>query len=214
MTTLQSNSSWADKTTVDDDDCVAAPRLMNRRVLLLAMTLGTFSLPLAARAQRSGRVYRVGVLSPVHAPSYMTPFVEDLRTLGWVEGRDFMLEYRFSGDTPQGADMAARELAALKVDVIVTLVTGNAIAAKSATAEIPIVMMNSGYPVEVGLAKSYARPGGGTSQAILPTRAQRCSESTWRFSGRFYLACGGCQCSGATSRHSFMPARANWHWAS
>ena len=49
---------------------------------------------------------------------------------------------------------------ALKVDVIVTIVTGNAAAAKRATAEIPIVMMTSGYPVEVGLVKSYARPGG------------------------------------------------------
>jgi putative ABC transport system substrate-binding protein len=135
-------------------------RLMDRRALLCGMTLGTISLPLGANAQRGAKVYRIGVLSPVHVQAYMTPFVEGLRELGWVEGRDFMLEYRFSGDTPEGADTAARELAALKVDVIVTLVTGNAVAAKRATAETPIVMMNSGYPVEVGLAKSYGRPGG------------------------------------------------------
>ena len=113
-----------------------------------------------AHAQRGAKVYRIGVLSPAQVPAYMTPFIDGLRELGWIEGRDFTLEYRFSSDSPEGADTAARELAARKVDVIVTLVTGNAVAAARATAETPIVMMNSGYPVEIGLAKSYARPGG------------------------------------------------------
>jgi putative ABC transport system substrate-binding protein len=132
---------------------------MDRRAILCGMTLGTICLPLGAHAQRGAKVYRIGVLSPVHVQAYMTPFVEGLRELGWVEGRDFMLEYRFSGNTLGGPDTAARELVALKVDVIVTLVTGNAVAARRATDETPIVMMNSGYPVEVGLAKSYGRPG-------------------------------------------------------
>ena len=88
----------------------------------------------------------------------MTPFVGALRELGWVEGRDFTLEYRFTGDAPGGALTAARELVTQKVDVIVTLATGNAVAAMHASGEIRIVMMASGYPVE--LVKSYARPGG------------------------------------------------------
>lgn len=132
--------------------------MMDRR-RFLALALSSLVAPLEVEAQQAGKVYRIGVLAPVSVPIYMTPFIEGLRELGWVEGRDFTLESRFSGDTPDGADTAARELVALKVDVIVTLVTGNAFAARRATAEIPIVMMASGYPVEVGLVKSYARPG-------------------------------------------------------
>jgi len=139
---------------------VVSAWVRNRRAFLCGLTLGAISSPLAANAQRGGKAYRIGILSPVRAPIYMTPFVEGLRTLGWVEGRDFTLEFRFSGDTPEGADRAARELAALKVDLIVTIVTGNAVAAMRATPEIPIVMMVSGYPVEAGLVQSYARPGG------------------------------------------------------
>lgn len=134
--------------------------VMDRRTFLWGMTLGVIALPLAASAQRGGKVYRIGVLSALPAPIYMTPFVEGLRELGWVEGPDFTLEPRFTGDTPEKADRFARELAAQKVDVIVTLATGNAVAAMRASAEIPIVMLASGYPVEVGLVKSYARPGG------------------------------------------------------
>jgi len=134
--------------------------MTDRRAFLWGMTLASMSRPLAANAQRGGRVYRIGVLLPVPTPLLMTPFVEGLRELRWVEGPDFTLEPRFTGDAPDGADRAARELTALKVDLIVTSGTGIAVAAMRATAEIPIVMMASGYPVEVGLVKSYARPGG------------------------------------------------------
>lgn len=116
--------------------------------------------PLAAEAQPGGKMYRVGILFPLRLPTYLTPFVEGLRDLGWLEGRDFTLESLFSGETPGGADAAARELVARKVDVIVTVATGHAVAAMRATPEIPIVMMSSGYPVEVGLVRSYDRPGG------------------------------------------------------
>jgi putative ABC transport system substrate-binding protein len=133
--------------------------MMDRRALLIGATafLATHQ---PASAQRGGNVYRFGVLSSLPIPFYMTPFIEGLHELGWVETRDFTLEYRVSGDTPGGADTAARELVAMKVDMIVTAATGNAVAASRATALIPIVMISSGYPVEVGLVKSYARPGG------------------------------------------------------
>lgn len=130
------------------------------RTFLWGMTLGTISLPLAASAQRGAKVYRIGVLFSLPAPVMMTRFAEGLRELGWFEGHDFAVESRFTGEAPEGADRAARELAAQKVDVILTSGTGNAVAAMRATAEIPIVMIASGYPVEVGLVKSYARPGG------------------------------------------------------
>jgi putative ABC transport system substrate-binding protein len=133
--------------------------MMDRRAFLGTLALLAASLP-AEGQPRGGRMYRIGVLSPGRVPSYMAPFVETLQDLGWTETQDFMLEYRLSGETQEAADTGARELVALKADVIVTLVTGNAIAAQRATTEIPIVMLTSGYPVEVGLAKSYARPGG------------------------------------------------------
>jgi putative ABC transport system substrate-binding protein len=89
--------------------------VMDRRTFLWGMTLGVISMPLAANAQRGGKVYRIGVLSALPAPTYMTPFVEGLRELGWVEGPDFTpnpVHWR----RPDGADRAARELTALKVD--------------------------------------------------------------------------------------------------
>ena len=160
----------------DDDDDLEGPHgleriayrgrglvrlgMTGRRTFLWWMALGAMSLPLAANAQRGGKVYRIGVLFSLPASLMMTSFIESLRELGWLEGPDFTLESRFTGDVPEAADRVARELAAQKVDVIVTSGTGNAVAAMRATAEIPIVMMASGYPVEVGLVKSYARPGG------------------------------------------------------
>ena len=134
---------------------------LHRRVFLQMATLGSILSPCATSAQRPGKPYRIGMLglSRDH-PTLTVPFFEGLREAGWVEGRDFSVEFRPTGGDPVRADGSARELAALKVDVIVTYVTGNAVAARRATTEIPIVMMSSGYPVEVGLAKSYARPGG------------------------------------------------------
>jgi putative ABC transport system substrate-binding protein len=133
---------------------------VDRRTFIGTLAGGLLAAPLAAEAQQAGKIYRIGVLSSRLAPTYMTPFLDGLRERGWVEARDFALEYRFSGDTPEGAPAAARELVAQRPDVIVTIATGNAVAAMRATAEIPIVMLASGYPVGVGLVKSYARPGG------------------------------------------------------
>jgi putative ABC transport system substrate-binding protein len=114
--------------------------------LAVVLTLSLILAPLAVEAQEAVKVRRIGVLSPADVPIYMAPFVEGLREHGWVEGRDFTLERRNVATYPGGADAAARDLVTQKVDVIVTLVTGNAVAAMRATAEIPIVMMNSGYP--------------------------------------------------------------------
>ncbi len=134
--------------------------MTDRRTFLSGMAIGTIALPLTATAQRGGKVHRIGVLFSLPAPLAMTPFVEALRELGWIEGHDFTLEPRFTGDAPERADAVARELTTQKVDVIVTSGTGNAVAAMRASTQIPIVMLASGYPVEAGLVKSYARPGG------------------------------------------------------
>jgi putative ABC transport system substrate-binding protein len=133
---------------------------MRRIGLAVVLTLSLNLAPLAAQAQQPGKVYRVGLLAPLPAPFFTDPFVARMKELGWVEGHNFILEPRYTGGNPEQADVAARELVQLKVNVIVTIITGLAAAAKRATSDIPIVMAISGYPVEAGLARSYARPGG------------------------------------------------------
>jgi putative ABC transport system substrate-binding protein len=131
--------------------------IYRRRFLQLATLI---AIPRAAAAQPPGKAYRLGILGLAREHPLIGPFFDALREVGWVDGRNLSVEFRPTGGDPARADAAARELVALKVDLIVTYVTGNAVAAKRNTADIPIVMLTSGYPVEVGLAASYARPGG------------------------------------------------------
>ena len=104
-------------------------------------------------------MYRVGLLSPGAALFFIDPFLSEMSERGWVEGRHFNLERRSTGADMNSAPALARELVDLPVDVIVTVITGSAIAARRATRQIPIVMVSSGYPVEAGLADSLAKPG-------------------------------------------------------
>jgi len=128
--------------------------------LPLLFILGILSVPLAAEAQQAGKVWRIGVLAPGPVPRLMSPFVSILREYGWVEGRDFTLEPRYTGANTEGAAALANELIKLKVDLILTINTANAQAARQATRTVPIVMLVSGFPIEAGLAASLARPGG------------------------------------------------------
>jgi putative ABC transport system substrate-binding protein len=80
--------------------------------------------------------------------------------LGWVEGRSFVIEKRFGATTQEGLRRLAAELTAVDVDVIVTISTPAALAAKQVTSTVPIVMSGSSDPVENGLVTSLARPGG------------------------------------------------------
>jgi len=127
-------------------------------VLAVSLTLA----PLAAEAQPPGKVYRMGYLysgSATSSPRAPEAFREGLRELGWVEGRNIVIDYRFAeGRFDRLPDLAA-ELVRLKVNVIVAWPTPPAIAAKNATGTIPIVMIGVGYPIELGLIASLARPG-------------------------------------------------------
>ena len=117
--------------------------------------------PGAARAQPAGKVWRIGYLSPGSGPSEFTEaFREQLRSLGYVEGRNLLFEYRWSaGEAGRLSDLAA-ELVQLKVDVIVTPATYSAEVAKRATSVIPNVMAAASDPVGAGVIASLARPGG------------------------------------------------------
>jgi putative ABC transport system substrate-binding protein len=119
--------------------------------------------PLAAEAQQAAKVARIGYLSNDLAanPHIQEAFRQGLRDLGYVEGRNVVIEYRDAEGKPERLPALAAELVALKVDVIVTA-AGNhiALAAKQATRTLPIVFAAVSDPVAIGLVTSLARPGG------------------------------------------------------
>jgi putative ABC transport system substrate-binding protein len=138
--------------------------MMNRRAFLRTLSAGLLAAPLAAEAQQAGRVPRIGFLnltSPSDRPSHLDAFRQRLRELGWVEGQNIVIDYRYAeGRVDRLPDLAA-ELVRLKVDLIVASAgTQAATAAKNATETIPIVMIYVRDPVGTGLIASLARPGG------------------------------------------------------
>jgi putative ABC transport system substrate-binding protein len=125
--------------------------------LSLAMTLSILA-ALTVDGQPAGKLYRVGYLAT--GPGAVEPFRQGLRELGWIEGQNIVIDYRFAeGRHDRLPDLAA-ELVRLKVDVIVAGPSQFAVAAKNATGTIPIVMWAVGDPVGPGLIVSLARPGG------------------------------------------------------
>ncbi len=134
---------------------------MNRRdTLRVLLALGVA--PLAVEAQQAAKVARIGWLagSLAAGPHLIEAFRQGLRDLGYVEGRNLVIEYRNAEGKPERYPALAAELVALKVDIIVTSSQISALAAKQATKTIPIVFANAGDPVESGLVTSLARPGG------------------------------------------------------
>ncbi|MBI2753062.1 MAG: ABC transporter substrate-binding protein [Betaproteobacteria bacterium] len=138
---------------------------MNRRETLISLVaLGAAVGPLGARAQQPAKPYRVGFLSLLprqQAASHIKALQEGLRGLGYIEGRNIVLEYRFAdGKADRLSDLVA-ELIRLKVDVIVTgFGTLPALAAKKATSTIPVVFSFVSDPVEAEVVASLAHPGG------------------------------------------------------
>jgi putative ABC transport system substrate-binding protein len=122
--------------------------------------------PLAAMAelawgQQADRTYRIGVLSPGAAQlGQLEAFRDKLRDLGYVEGKNIAIDWRFAGGGNETLPGLARELAEAKVDVIVTINTQAAQAAQKASATIPIVFVRGADPVRSGLVASLARPSG------------------------------------------------------
>ena len=136
---------------------------MDRRAFLATLTGGLLAAPLAAKAQPAGKVARIGYLSassPPIAPHQHEAFLQGLRDLGYVEGRNLVIEYRFAERKFERLPALAAELVALKVDVIAAGNTPAALAAKQATRTLPIVFWGAADPVTDGLITSLARPGG------------------------------------------------------
>src|SRR5258705_4998340 len=135
---------------------------MKRRKFITLLG-GAAAWPLAARAQQPlGKVPTIGFLgaNPSIESQRVAAFVQRLRELSWIDGRNLAIKYRWAeGRNERYAENAA-ELVRLKVDVIVTVATPPTLAAKQATAVIPIVFAAASDPVGTGLVASLARPGG------------------------------------------------------
>jgi ABC-type uncharacterized transport system substrate-binding protein len=117
--------------------------------------------PLGAEAQQAAKIARIGYLAPnLTDPHLPEAFRQGLRDLGYVEGRNVVIEYRDAEGKYERLPALAAELVALKVDVIVAPNTVAALAAKQATKTIPIVFAGTTDPVASGLVTSLARPGG------------------------------------------------------
>jgi ABC-type uncharacterized transport system substrate-binding protein len=132
--------------------------LSRRHLLLVVLTL--VGLAAIAAAQSPPRPHRVGYLTPTGQTAREDAFRQELRRLGYVEGKNLIIEYRTAEGQFERLPALAAELVGLKVDVIVGVVTQASLAAKKATSTIPIVMAGVGDPVGSGLVTSFARPGG------------------------------------------------------
>jgi putative ABC transport system substrate-binding protein len=151
--------------------------MISRRAFLAIVSGGLLAAPLGAHAQPAGKVYRVGFLwdSPAMFPDAMVAFRKGLRDLGWVEGKNIVIEYRWSEGRFERLPALANELVQLKVDVIVSPSSIYTAAAKQASATIPIVFMSHADPLGSGHVSSLARPGGnitGLSLMMTETNAK------------------------------------------
>jgi putative tryptophan/tyrosine transport system substrate-binding protein len=146
--------------------------VIDRRTFLAGTGAILLATPLAAEAQQAAKIARMGYLvgDLAASPHLREAFLQGLRDLGYVEGRNLVIEYRSAEGKPERLPALATELIALKVDVIVAPNTPAALAAKQATRTLPIVFIGAREPVTSGLVTSVARPGGNvTGLSVLST---------------------------------------------
>jgi len=153
---------------------------MRRREVILALG-GAAAWPITGRAQRAVKVARIGYLSTnlASSPHHHEAFRQGLRDLGYVEGRNIVVEYRDAEGKVERHPALVAELIALKVDVIIVAgSTLTARTAKQATSTLPIVFIAVGDPVGSGLVTSLARPGGNVTglSAVSPELVGKCLE--------------------------------------
>ena len=136
---------------------------MKRKITFLTLCAVLFALCGSVDAQQTGKVFRIGFLDNSTASGMavlVDAFRGELSKLGWIEGKNITIEFRFAEQRNERLPELAAELVRLKVDVIVGTSTAPVLAAKKATTTIPIVMTTSVDPVAEGLIASLARPGG------------------------------------------------------
>jgi putative ABC transport system substrate-binding protein len=141
---------------------------LRRREFITLLGGAAATWPLAARAQQSPRVWRIGWLSPGSGPGASTlEFLRSMRDRGYVEGQNLLIEYRWAANNDAHMADLAVDLVHKGVDLIVTAGTPATLAAKQATPTTPIVFAVAGAPVEKGLVDSLAHPGGNVTGLAL-----------------------------------------------
>jgi putative ABC transport system substrate-binding protein len=138
---------------------------MRRRDLIALVGGGAVAWPFVARSEQSERVQRLGIMlvnaeNDIEGQSRVAAFRNGLQDLGWIEGRNLRIDYRWSAASPERAEASAKELVALAPDAIVVNGTPALAAAHQATKHIPIVFILVVDPVGAGYVKSLAHPGG------------------------------------------------------
>jgi putative ABC transport system substrate-binding protein len=152
---------------------------VRRRDFIALLGSAAAAWPLAARAQRAGKVWRIGMLETIGVglnAANLDAFRKGLRELGYIEGQNLAIDYRSADGRSERFPELVAELVRLKVDVIVTRGTPAVLAAKEATATIPVVMAASGAPLRTGVVTGLARRGGnvtGLSAFTLELLAKR-----------------------------------------
>jgi putative ABC transport system substrate-binding protein len=134
-----------------------------RLLLLAALALLVAPTFCSAQEPKSGKIVRIGRLSPLSADAdarHLEAFRKSLRELGWIEGAGFVIESRFADGQSARLPQLATQLVRERVDLILTGSNPGALAAKHATGTIPIVMVTTGDPVRAGIVASLSRPGG------------------------------------------------------
>jgi ABC-type uncharacterized transport system substrate-binding protein len=188
---------------------------VNRREIITLLGGTAVAWPLAVRAQQAAKLPTIGFLvagTPSSHGQWVAAFVQRLRELGWIEGHNLAIEYRWAeGRTERAAEIAA-EFVRRKVDVIVTSATAAVVAAKQATSVIPIVFAAAGDPVGTGLVASLARPGGNVfSNSSFFARARRLRGNVFFDKERMFhvqpSACSGMRCA------RLLPTTITARWA-
>jgi putative tryptophan/tyrosine transport system substrate-binding protein len=141
---------------------------MRRRDFITAVAASTLAWPLAAGAQQREKMRRVGVLMTLAADdpeglARVTAFAQRLQELGWRDGRDVRIDYRWAAADAASSHRQAQELLTLAPDVIIAVATPNVVALQQATRTVPIVFVGVTDPVGAGLVESLAHPGGNTT---------------------------------------------------
>ena len=136
---------------------------VRNKFLVFVLTALFLAVVNPSHAQQTGKIFRIGFLDPSTASGsavLVEAFRQELSKLGWIEGKNFIIEYRFAEQKNERLPELAADLVRLKVDLIVVSGITAALAAKKATTTIPIVMTSVVDPVGAGLVASLARPGG------------------------------------------------------
>jgi putative tryptophan/tyrosine transport system substrate-binding protein len=136
---------------------------MKKKIPVFTLCSLLFALCSSVEAQQPGKIFRIGFLDPSTTSGMavlVDAFRQELSKLGWIEGKNITIEYRFAEQKSERLPELAADLVRLKADLIVTSGGPTPLAAKKATSTIPIVMTNSVDPVGTGLVASLARPGG------------------------------------------------------